>query len=1094
MRFGLLGTVVVERDGALVEMNSAMPRTVLAALLLHANTIVPVQTLIEVLWGGEPPASVTASLQNHVMRLRRLLGEEGGARIRAVAPGYLIEVRPGELDLDVFAGLTVSGRLAAQSGDWDRASADLGAALALWRGDPAADVPGLAGHRGLRRLARTRLRALGDRIEADLELGRHRELIGELGSLVAEHPLREGFHRQLMLALYRADRQAEALEVFQRLRRRLAQGLGAQPSVAIRRLHGRILNADPGLAAPSDADRNETGLDDKGSRLPADTRAFTGRERELDRLMALVRQAPEGNDAGMVLISAIDGMGGIGKTSLAVHAAHRVRDQFPDGRLFLDLRGYTSGAEALTAEEGLDRLLRSRGVPPQLIPADLGERAAFYRDRLAGTRTLIILDNAGSAAQVRPLLPGGPGCLVLITSRRRLPGLDDAHWLALDVLTAEDAIALAHKVAGPGRIPAHHPAVAELVELCGRMPLAVQIAAARLRRHQGLRIEDVVGQLRDDNGRLDRLGDEEQGLATVFDRSYQDLAADEQRLFRLLGQIPGPDFDPRVAAAVAGIGLTTALRLLETLVDHNLLTQHCEERYRFHELVRLYARSLGADDPAEDRDGVTDRLLDYYEYTARDADRFLARHTRVLAPSAATPPAAVPCLTDRAGALAWMRAERDNLTAAIAHAAARGRPARVVALTAATASFLQQEGPWAQAAALHQAAAAAARELGDRLGEATALYDLARARQSTGDAAAALGLNERALELYQALGDRQGEANALWMVGRLRESAGAPGGVELLDQSLALFRQLGDRLGEANVHTELGRVQLLGGDLAVAAEQLEQAGQIYHEVGDRLGRANALWELGRVRIATGDLAVAADLLEECREICARSGHRLGEASALTELGRLRVLTGPFPTAARLLEQALVILRDFGYRLNEAATVWELGRLRLATGEHQAAAELLEQALALFKDLDNRHGQASVQADLGRAYQAAGRPQTAAQLYRQALATDRELGLRQSEIEVLNNIAALVAETDGPDRALPLYRENLPHARDLDNPMEQARALEGMAHCADLLGDPDRALADQRTALALYRRIGAVEAAAAAEYLDELCRILARRNG
>jgi DNA-binding SARP family transcriptional activator/tetratricopeptide (TPR) repeat protein len=1085
MRFGLLGTVTVQRDGALVEMNSAMPRTILAVLLLNANTIVPVEALIDALWADGPPVSMTASLQNHVMRLRRLLGDEDGARIRAVAPGYLIRVEPGELDLDVFEQLCSSGRLAVQSWQWARAARDLAAALALWRGEPAADVPVLSGHPRLRQLAETRSQALEGRIEADLELGRHRELIGELRTLAAGRPLREAFHGRLMLALYRSDRQAEALKVFQVLRHGLIAEQGAEPSAAVRELHRRILSADPGLAAPAEPGHTGAGQTGRRSQLPADTRVFTGRAGELDQLMALIRQAPQGTDAGMVVISAIDGMGGIGKTTLAVHAAHQVREQFPDGQLFLDLRGYTTGLAPLSTEDALERLLRSRGVPPQLIPRDLGERAAFYRDRLAGTRTLLILDNAASAAQVRPLLPGGPGCLVLITSRRRLAGLDDAHSLALDVLPEADAVALLHKVAGPGRVPAHHPAVGELVELCGRMPLAVRIAAARLRSQSDLRIEDVVAQLRDDNARLEHLQDEDRGLAVVFDLSYRDLARDEQHMFRCLGLIPGPDFDAYAAAEVAGVQRYAAELLLETLLDHNLLTQHTPGRFRFHELIRLYARSLSEHDPAADRAAALDRLLHYYEHTARAADRYLSRHTRVVPEQADPATGQVSWLTDRPSALAWMRAERDNLAAAIAHADAHGQDAHLVALTAASASFLQQEGPWLLAAALHQAAATAAGRLDDRAAEATALQDLARARQATGEYPAALSLNERALEIFRDLGNRQGEANGLWANGRVQQSLGDPAAVDSTEQALAVYLKLGDRLGEANMRSELGRIELHSGELSEAISLIEQGLAIYQELGDQLGQANALWDLGRIRIATGELALAGDLLEGSRRISREVGHRLGEASAACELGRLRVLTGPFPVAEELLQQALVTYREFGYRLNEGSAVWELGRLRLAAGDHPGAVGQLEQALAIFQDLANPHGLASVRGDLGRALQAIGDYQGAAETLDLAIAGFRDLGLRQAEVEMLNNMGLLAAETTGPQEALALFQEALPYARELDNPLEEARALEGRAHCFEQLGDLKAALADQRGAVALYQRIGAVEAAGAQTYLDSL---------
>jgi len=1081
MRFGLLGPVSVERDGSRVDVASAMPRALLAALLLNANTVVSEDQLAEALWGETPPSSATASLRNHVMRLRRLLGEESGARIRAVAPGYLIRVEPGELDLDSFAELCASGRVAAQSRQWAKASEDLKAALGLWRGAPLADVPGMHQDARIQQLLEARSQAIAERIEADLELGRHQEVISELQRLTADQPLHEGFHGQLMLALYRADRRDEALEAFESLRRTLVDELGVEPSPSIQQLHRRILGGDPALLAPAAPSRG------RGPRfqLPADTRAFTGREDELGELIGLAKAAPTGTDAGMVVISAIDGMGGVGKTALAVHAAHRVREQFPNGQLFLDLRGYTTDLEPLSTGDALDWFLRSLGVPPQMIPQDLGERAAYYRDRLEGTRTLIILDNASSAAQVRPLLPGTPGCLVLVTSRKRLTGLDDASFLALDVLPEADAIALLHKVAGPDRIPAHHPAVVELVRLCGNMPLAIRITASRLRHHPALRIEDVVAQLRDETARLDQFQDEDRNLTAVFDLSYQGLAEAEQRLFLLLGQIPGPDFDAYAAANLAGLDHRTAEYLLESLLDQNLLTQHTPERYRFHDLIRVYARTRCATEPARERRAALDRLAEYYQHTANVADRHLARYTRPGRPSALAPPAAPP-LPDWASAMAWMRAERGNLIAAIAHASAQDQPPRAVALTAALASLLQQEGPWLQAAGLHQAAATAAHEHGDHLSEANALHDLGRVRYVTGDYPAATGLLERALAVYQQLAESQGEANARQDLGRVREMFGDyAAGTELHELSLAGFQSLGDRLGEANALSDLGRVTYLSGDLAAAIVLQERSLVVFQEIGHLHGEANAHYNLGRVLLSTGKIPEAADSLERALVIYRELGNRHGQANVLCDLGRVRLATGDLPAAADLLEQTLAIYQDLGSRLGEAYAIWDLGRVQFAAGDYPAADELYERSLAIHQALGNRNGIANAWHEMGRVRFATGDHAAAAELYEQALAIFRELGDPQGEAELLNSTGTLVAETDGPKEALALYRQALQCAREVGSPVDEARALDGAARALARTGDREAARADLREAVAIYLRIGAPEAKPAAAYLAEL---------
>jgi DNA-binding SARP family transcriptional activator/tetratricopeptide (TPR) repeat protein len=914
MRFGLLGPVMVERDGALSDVKSAMPRTVLAVLLLNANTVVSAEQLIEAVWDENPPASATASLHNHVMRLRRFLGDEGGGRIRSVAPGYVLDVEPGELDLDVFASRCAAGRTAARLGRWAEAAQDLAAGLALWRGEPVADVPGAVGRDArVLQLVEARLQAREGWVEAELELGRHREVIGELGVLAAEYPLREVFHGQLMLALYRADRQAEALDVFQALRRTLVDELGVEPSASIQELHRRILNADPQLATPAPAPTPPpaegapsagggvgagAGADPIAAgrtvgshyQLPADTRVFTGRARELNELIGLASApGPAGAGAGTVVICAVDGMGGIGKTTLAVHAAHRVREHFPDGQLFLDLRGYTAGLEPMSAGEALDWLLRSLGVPPEEVPQDLGDRAAHYRDRLAGTRTLIILDNVVDPARILPLLPSGPGCLVLVTSRRPLVGLDGPHEMVLDVLPQPDAVALLHKVAGSGRVPEHHPAIDELIALCGYVPLAIRIAAARLRHHRVLRIEDVVAQLRDETSRLGRSQGQERDPTAVFESSYIALPPAEQDLFRQLGLVPGPDIDAYAAANLADTDHRAAERLLECLLDHNLLIQHTPGRYRFHDLIRVYAHARAAEDPSVDCEAALDRLLDYYQHVGFVADGFLARHTRPGQPSVVTTPAATPQLSDRAAAIAWMRTERDDLVAAIADVkgSQADRATRVVSLTAALAAFLQEEGPWAQAAALHRAAVGAARELGDRLSEANALGDLGRVMESAGDHAAAAAEYERALALYREMGSQLGEANVLHDVGRARLAAGDfTAAVDPLERSLTLFRELGDVRGQAEVLNSTAELTAKTVGQHEALKLYRQALDLARQAQSRLAEAHALQGAARCAERIGDRPAA---LADLGEAVAIYQHT-GAAEAAAAAAELAVLT------------------------------------------------------------------------------------------------------------------------------------------------------------------------------------------------------------
>ncbi|WP_441247004.1 ATP-binding protein [Kitasatospora sp. McL0602] len=941
-------------------------------------------------------------------------------------------------------------------------------------------------------------------------------VVGDFGALLREHRLRAGWTQEELAE--RSGVSPHAISVLETGRRRprlssvtwLATALGldatgreqltAAATASTAATAASRNSRTPARSGNAESAASESTSPHRGGfrcQLPSDTRLFTGRSAELDRLLALAEAAPTGSDAGMVVISAIDGTGGVGKSALAVHAAHRMRGNFPDGQLFIDLHGHTTGLAPATAEDALEWLLSSLGVAPQLIPQDLGARAAFYRDQLADTRTLIVLDNAVSVAQVRPLLPATPGCLVIVTSRRRLTGLDDAHTLALETLTPVEAAALLHKVAGPGRIPADHPAIGELLALCGHLPLAVRIAAARLRHRRALRVEDLVEQLRDERGRLDELSDEDRSLTAVFDTSYTALPEAEQHLFRRLGLVPGPDFDAYAAANLIEADQRTAERLLESLLDHNLLTQHTPGRYRFHDLVGVYARTRGtgsalggsSQEQDRDREAALARLLGYYRHCAQDADHHLEQYSHPGPARTGPVPAAAPRLSDRARALAWMRAERGNLLAATT----ASPPGGGIALTASMAAFLLQEGPWQQAANLHHSAAAAARESGDHAAEAGALGDLGRVRHALAEFDASCELHERALAIYQELGHRHGEAGALEDVGRIRYMLGefrtAHG---LHERSLALYQELGDRLGEANALWGLGRARNAGGEYPSAADALERALRGFVSVGKRQGEANVLWDLSRVRHATGDYAVSGSLLERALAIMQDLGNRQGEANLLWSLGGVRATTGHYPAASDALERALAIYLDLGKRDGEAHCLKDLGRVRFATGDTVGAAGLLERALAAFRKHGLRYGELNTLHDLGRARHATGDYTAAADLFEQARSFNRENGDRQGEAEVLASMAALAADTTGPCEALARYREALPLYREarqlacqVNSPLDEAKALEGAARCTAHAGERDTALTDLRRAVALYRRLGAAETEAAAARLVAL---------
>jgi tetratricopeptide (TPR) repeat protein/transcriptional regulator with XRE-family HTH domain len=683
--------------------------------------------------------------------------------------------------------------------------------------------------------------------------------------------------------------------------------------------------------------------------LPHDVASFTGRGAELTQLIGAMDGLAA--DGGVVGIHAIGGMAGIGKTAFAVHAAHRLADRFPAGQIFLPLHGHTPGQRPVEPGDALASLLLTAGVAAAQIPAGLEARMALWRDRLAGRQLLLVLDDAASSEQVRPLLPGSGGCLVLVTSRRHLTALEDARAISLDTLPPDQAAALLVRLAArPGLSPAD-PAVAELTRLCGYLPLAIGMVARQLHHHPAWTAARRAAELAVAVDRLELMTTENLSVAAAFNMSYADLTPGQQRLFRRLGLHPGTDIDAHAAAVLDGTDLSATRRGLEALYDQYLIAEPTQSRYRLHDLIREHARALaGRLDPDRDRDGATARLLDYYQHTAARADALIARQARPgPAPADGAIPAAAPALASREQALAWARAERASLLACLDHAAGTGQHARVTALTAGLAGLLRRDGPWTDAITRHTAAVRAARHLGDRLGQADALHDLGAVRRLTGDYPAAAQLLEQALGIYRDLGDRLGQANALNDLGDVRVLTGDyPAAAQLLEQALGICRDLGDRLGQADALRYLGDVRVLTGDYPAAAQLLEQALGICRDLGDRAGQADALWHLGAVRRMTGDYPAAAQALEQALGICRDLGDRGGEAETLNETGTLHRVSGDLAQAEGCYQQALELARAIASSWDEAHALAGLARCALATGHAAQAGVLLRQALEIFQ--------------------------------------------------------------------------------------------------------------------------------------------------
>lgn len=804
--------------------------------------------------------------------------------------------------------------------------------------------------------------------------------------------------------------------------------------------------------------------------LPRDVTAFTGRNRELDRLVAAA------GPARGVTVRTVDGMPGVGKTALVTRAAHLLADRFPDGQMFIRLHAHTPGQRPAEPAEVLAGLLAGVVGAAQQIPVDLESRAALWRAHLAGRRMLLVLDDAVDHAQVEPLLPAIGDCLVLVTSRRRLVAMESAAPLSLEILpqrqAAELFTRLTHRAATDSGSDADM--IDEMVRLCGRLPLAISLLAGRLAHHPAWSIAQLAADFIAARDRLDELHAGDRTVAAAFELSYRDLPMDRQRLFRRIGLHPGPDIDARAAAALDDISVARARRELEALYTDHLIDEQAPGRYRPHDLVRAYARVLASRDPVEDRDRATARLLDHYQHRAEAADRHLSLSP---SPSAAAFDAE---LTSRERALTWMHAERANLFACAAHAATTGRHARVVRLAAAMTAFLHQEGPWQQAAALQGRAVAAAAAAGDRHGQASALTALGAVRLLTNDYAAALELEESALALYRELGDRHGEARALTVRGRvLRLLNEYPAATESQRQALTLQRSLGDRHGEAEALTELGFVRYRTNDYPEAAELQARALTLYWDLGDRHGEAGVLSRLGFVRFRTGDYPAATALQDRARLIYWELGARQGEANVLTELGHIDIVSGRHAAADQPLGRALALYRDLGDRHGEADALTELGRAQASAGNHATATELLERALELLRQLGDQLHEAYVLTWLGRVRTVTGQYPEATELLRRSLSLRRELGDARGEAEALNALGDLLVESGRPDEARSRYEQASRLTAVVPNPLEEGRALEGISRCKELTGAPAEALADIRGAVAIYRRLGAAEAEPAA---------------
>lgn len=929
--FRILGPVEVWTGQEWAKIGAPKQRSVLATLLLRSGEPVSTDTLIDQVWPHKPPARAVNLVSVYVHHLRRLIGDGDGRVLITRAPGYQVVLGPGALDADQFARLVSTGRRMLAEGEPGRAVDLLDEAMGLWRGRVLADVaatPLVAAEAD--RLEESRVEALELRADASLACGRPTEVVPEMRRLLADHPLREKLWALLIRALYGAGRQAEALEVYEQARNRISDELGVDPGAELRQLYHQILVADGEQSVPPLATASPGPVPAQSpvpAQLPADIRDFTGRSGQVEQLQEMLATGDE-DSPGAVRVALVVGSGGLGKTALAVHAAHLLASRFPDGQLYANLLGAT---QPVAAAEVLARFLRDLGLDGGRIPLGEEERAAHLRTRLAGKRVLIVLDDARDAAQVTPLLPGSASCSVLVTARGMLPELVGSKVIDLDVLPRGEARMLFGVVAGEERAAAESAATEAVLRACAGLPLAIRIAGARLARRGGGTVRALADRLSDERRRLDELRMGNLAVRASFEVSFAALPGtarpgelDPARAFRLLGLWTGPSIGLPAASSLLGEPEAVAADALGVLVDAHLLESPQPDRYRFHDLLRVHAadRAL-TEEPEEDRREAIYRVLAWYLHTAEAAARVITSQRR-LVPLDPVPPVVRPlAFATLEEALAWCEHERPELMAATRQAAASGLHALAWKLPAAAMVFYSRRSHWADWVATHKIGLASAEAAGDRLAQAWMLNNLGMA----------------------------------YGVQRMPES------LACFEKALEISRELGNGPGEAQAVTNIANTYFRLGNFAEARGAALRSLDIERKAGDRFGEGIALGILGSVCRELGGYDEAIHYLRQALDISRELGDRDGEAECLKDLGEAYLGLGLMEDAIGRMEDALAIWQSIGDRYGQAATLQRLGQAQLRAGETAKARALLAQAIDLYDDLRDHAEAAAARAEL-----------------------------------------------------------------------------------------------------------------------------------
>ncbi|MEU8977687.1 BTAD domain-containing putative transcriptional regulator [Streptomyces sp. NPDC048309] len=946
LRFSVLGPVRAWRGDDPLPAGSPQQRALLAALLLREGRTATAAELIDALWGDEPPSQALAAVRTYASRLRKTLGaevlvsESGGYAIRAP--------REGALDLAQAQERAADAEKARGAGDLCRARELLREALGLWDGEPLASLPGPYAETQRARLEEWRLQLLESRLDMDLEQGCHAEAVSELTALTAAHPLRERLRELLMLALYRSGRQAEALAVYADTRRLLADELGVDPRAGLKELQHRILQADPGLAEPSAPAAEPAAAPVLPAQLPATVPDFTGRTSFVAELSDVLASA----EGRVMAVSALAGIGGVGKTTLAVHVAHQARGAFPDGQLYVDLQG--AGSRAAEPETVLGAFLRALGTADSAIPDSLEERSALYRSVLDGRRVLVLLDNARDAAQVRPLLPGTEGCAALVTSRMRMVDLAGAHLVDLDVMSPEEALLLFTRIVGEERVASEREAALDVVAACGFLPLAIRIAASRLAARRTWTVSVLAAKLADERRRLDELQAGDLAVKATFELGYGQLEPAQARAFRLLGLADGPDISLAAAAAVLDLPAESTEDLLESLVDTSLLESAAPGRYRYHDLVRLYARSCAERDehPPSERDAAVSRLLDFYLATAAGVYAIERPGERVLTHFAATKWAGLT-FPDRDRALEWLFSESNCLLACALQASTTGMQRKAADLLMAAVDLGESGANSLQFTQAAVAVSDAAQAAGDSWAEGRARTMLTHVHSVSGRFAEAEAEGKRALELGLSAGDPVACGQAPNQRGIIALYEGRHADAEAhFERALEAFRSDGNQPGAASALCNLSRVHLATGRTESAVTLAQTGIEIYEQdvTGQTLRLANGKYALGLALTNAGKTAEAQSALLSALEVFRDSRQRLWHGMTLFRLAELHLSDRGPALAASHAEQALAVLRGIGGEWRRGNVLTVLGRALMAIGHTDRAHVCWREALAIFEEL------------------------------------------------------------------------------------------------------------------------------------------------